>query len=76
MLDHKENSMNHTYKMIEVVGSADKSYDEAIRSAIDKASNTIRNMRWFEVTDMRGNIEANKVTYWQVTLKIGFTVEE
>ena len=76
MLDHKENSMNHTYKMIEVVGSSDKSYDEAIRSAIDKASNTIRNMRWFEVTDMRGNIEANKVTYWQVTLKIGFTVEE
>ena len=68
--------MNHTYKMIEVVGSSDKSYDEAIRSAIDKASNTIRNMRWFEVTDMRGNIEANKVTYWQVTLKIGFTVEE
>ena len=66
----------HTYKVIELVGSSEKSTDDAIRGAIAKASLTIRNIRWFEVLQTRGHIEDGKVHHFQVTLKVGFTLDE
>jgi len=66
---------NHVYKMIELTGSSPVSIEEAVATAIAKASETIRNLQWFEVTDTRGHIVDGKVAHWQVTLKIGFTLE-
>ncbi|MGD2048824.1 MAG: dodecin family protein [Chloroflexota bacterium] len=66
---------DHTYKKIEIVGSSTDSLQEAIENAIAKASETLRNMRWFEVVETRGLIEENKIAYWQVTVKIGFTLD-
>jgi len=66
----------HTYKKIELVGSSSESIQNAIENAIEKASQTIRNLRWFEVVETRGYIEQGQVTYWQVTVKIGFTLED
>ncbi|HCB50709.1 MAG: hypothetical protein AMJ56_12015 [Anaerolineae bacterium SG8_19] len=65
----------HVYKKIEIVGSSPNSLQEAIENAITKASETLRNMRWFEVVETRGQIEEGKVAHWQVTVKIGFTLE-
>jgi dodecin len=66
----------HIYKKIELVGSSKIGLEDAIQSAIAKASETIRNLRWFEVTDTRGQIENGQIAYWQVTVKIGFTLED
>jgi hypothetical protein len=66
---------DHTYKKIELVGSSPNSIQEAIENAIAKASQTIHNLRWFEVVETRGYIENDKVAHWQVTLKIGFTID-
>jgi dodecin len=66
----------HVYKQIELTGSSPVSSDEAVRNAIAKASKTIRGMRWFEVTDTRGHVENNAVAHWQVTIKVGFTLED
>lgn len=66
---------NHVYKSIELTGSSETSIEDAVRTALDRAGKTIRNMRWFEVIETRGYMEDNKVAYWQVTVKIGFTVE-
>ncbi len=66
---------NHVYKSIELTGSSETSIEDAVRTALDRAGKTIRNMRWFEVVETRGYMEDNKVAYWQVTVKIGFTVE-
>lgn len=66
---------DHVYKSIELVGSSAKGVEDAIRNAIAKASETLRNLRWFEVVSTRGHIEGGQVAYWQVTLKIGFTLE-
>lgn len=65
----------HVYKKIEITGSSRSNVEDAIQNAISHASKTIRNMRWFEVVETRGYIENNKVAYWQVTIKVGFTVE-
>jgi len=65
----------HVYKKIEITGSSRSSVEDAIENAITIASKTIQNMRWFEVVETRGYIENNKVAYWQVTIKVGFTVE-
>lgn len=65
----------HVYKTVELTGSSPESSDEAIRNAISKASETLNNLRWFEVTDTRGHIENGKIAHWQVTLKVGFTLE-
>ncbi|HEY2067109.1 MAG TPA: dodecin [Gemmatimonadaceae bacterium] len=65
----------HTYKTIELVGSSDIGADDAVRTAIAKAAETVRNLRWFEVCETRGHIENGKVAHWQVTLKVGFTLE-
>jgi flavin-binding protein dodecin len=66
----------HVYKKIEIVGSSPNGMEEAVHNALSRASKTIRNMRWFEVTETRGYIDAGKIEHWQVTLKIGFTLEE
>ncbi len=65
----------HVYKMIEIVGSSKKSVEDAIQNAINKATETIHNLRWFQVVETRGYIEDNAVSYYQVTLKIGFTLD-
>jgi flavin-binding protein dodecin len=71
-----ESAMNdHVYKTIEITGSSATSADDAIRMAIEKASTTVKNLRWFKVLETRGNIEAGKVAYWQVTIHLGFTLE-
>jgi flavin-binding protein dodecin len=67
---------DHVYRVIEVVGSSETSIEDAIQSAVSKASATIRHIRWFEVVKTRGQIEAGKVHYFQVTLKIGFSLED
>ncbi len=66
---------DHVYKSIEVTGSATTGVSEAIDRAVAKASETVRNLDWFEVTSMRGHIENGKVAHYQVTLKIGFRLE-
>jgi dodecin len=66
----------HIYKTIELVGSSTSGVEDAVRGAIAKASETVRNLRWFEVTETRGHIEGGKIAHWQVTLKIGFTLED
>jgi flavin-binding protein dodecin len=67
---------DHVYKTIELVGSSTRGMEEAVRKAIAKAAETVRNLRWFEVLDTRGHIEAGKVAHWQVTVKLGFTLED
>lgn len=67
---------NHVYKVVELVGSSPTSIEEAVQNALAKASATIRNTRWFEVTETRGHIEEGRVAHWQVTIKLGFTIEE
>lgn len=66
----------HVYKTIELVGSSPNSIEDAIRTAVERASKTIQNMRWLEVLETRGHIDQNKVRHWQVVMKIGFTLEE
>ena len=66
---------DHVYKHIELTGSSTKSVEDAVENAISRAAKTVRNMRWFEVTDTRGYIEKGKLHYWQVTIKVGFTLE-
>jgi hypothetical protein len=65
----------HTYKLIELVGSSTTGTDDAIRNAIEKSSQTLRNMDWFEVTETRGHIVDGKVAHYQVTVKVGFRLE-
>lgn len=66
---------DHIYKKLELVGSSPDSIEAAVKNAVDRAQKTVRNMRWFEVTETRGQIEEGKVADWQVTLKIGFTLD-
>ncbi len=67
---------NHVYKSIELTGSSGTSIEEAIQTAIGRASKTIRNLRWFEVIETRGQVENGRVAHWQVTLKAGFTLDD
>ena len=67
---------NHVYKTIELVGSSPNSSDDAVRAAITRASATIHNLRWFQVVETRGHLEDGKIGHWQVTLKVGFTLDE
>jgi flavin-binding protein dodecin len=68
--------MEHVYKVVELVGSSPTSVEDAINSAVSRASQTLRNLRWFEVLQTRGQIEDGKVQHFQVTLRVGFTLEE
>ncbi|MHB2208414.1 dodecin [Methylobacterium sp. CM6257] len=65
----------HVYKVTELVGSSAVSIEEAIQNAIRRASITLHNLRWFEVLETRGHIDAGKVQHYQVTLKVGFTMD-
>ena len=67
---------DHIYKILELVGSSEKSIEDAIQNAVTRASKTIRGMKWFEVLETRGHIENGKVGHYQVTLRVGFTLEE
>ena len=66
---------DHIYKIIEIVGSSKKSSDDAIQNAVAKAGKSVHNLRWFEVTDTRGHLEDGKIAHYQVTVKIGFTLD-
>ena len=70
------NADDHIYRVIELVGTSESGIEDAIKSAIERAHRTIRNLRWFEVTRTSGHIEGGKVRHFQVTLKVGFTMEE
>jgi dodecin len=67
---------DHTYRIIEIVGSSPDSIDAAIRNAISRASQTMRGLDWFEVQSVRGHLEEGAIGHFQVTLKVGFRMEE
>lgn len=66
---------DHVYKTVELVGSSATSIEDAVQNALTRAGQTIRHMKWFEVIDTRGHIEHDRVAHWQVTLKVGFTLD-
>jgi flavin-binding protein dodecin len=65
----------HVYKHIELTGSSEQGIEEAVNNALSKASESLHGMRWLEVTDTRGHIEDGRVAHWQVTVKVGFTLD-
>jgi dodecin len=67
---------DHVYKSVEITGSSSESVTEAINRAVGKASETLRNLDWFEVVNVRGHLEDGRVAHYQVTLKIGFRLDE
>jgi len=66
--------LEKTYKVIELVGVSESTMEEAIRNALDRASQTLKGLDWFEVTDVRGLIQGGKVSQFQVKLKVGFRI--
>lgn len=66
---------DHTYKTIEITGSSTEGFDEAVNNALSRTGETVRNLRWFEVDQIRGHLVDGKIDHWQVTLKIGFALE-
>jgi dodecin len=66
----------HTYRVTEIVGSSPESVDQAIRNGVKRASQTLRNLDWFEVTEIRGHLENGEVGHVQVTMKVGFRLDE
>ncbi|MGZ8259908.1 MAG: dodecin [Caldimonas sp.] len=66
---------DHVYKLLELTGSSTISIEDAVRVAVAKAHETLRNIHWFEVKETRGQVVEGKVAYWQVTIKLGFTLE-
>ena len=67
---------NSTYKLVEIVGTSDNSFAKAVASGVQRASKSLRNLDWFEVTEMRGRIEKGKVAQYQVKIKVGFRLED
>ncbi len=67
---------DHIYRITELVGSSSVSVDDAIRGAVTRAAKTLHNLDWFEVTNIRGHIENNELSHFQVTLKVGFRVDD
>ena len=76
MMETEESMSEHVYKITELTGSSPKSIEDAVTQAVSRASKTLRNLRWFEVSETRGQIENGKVAHWQVTIRIGFTLED
>jgi hypothetical protein len=68
--------MDHTYKITEIVGTSPDGVDQAIRNGIERASETIRNLDWFEVTQVRGHLVDGAVAHFQVTMKVGFRLDD
>lgn len=66
---------DHVYKIVELVGTSPDGVDQAVENALERANRTIRNIRWFETLNIRGSVEDGKVKEFQVTLKVGFTME-
>jgi len=66
---------DHVYKLIELTGTSTKSVEDAVNQAIKRAGKTVKNLRWFQIIETRGDIAKNRVGHWQVTLKVGFTVQ-
>lgn len=71
-----ESMPDHVYKSIELTGSSSTTVDDAVRNAISKAAKTLHNLRWFEVSSVRGEIEKGKLAHWQVSMKVGFTLDD
>jgi flavin-binding protein dodecin len=67
---------NHTYRVTEIVGTSPDGVDQAVRNAITRASQTLRHLDWFEITQVRGQIEEGQIAHWQVGLKVGFRLDE
>lgn len=67
---------NHVYKLIELVGSSPDGVDDAIRNAIEQAGKSVRNLDWFEATEIRGHIQDGKIAHFQVKVKVGFRLED
>jgi dodecin len=67
---------DHVYKQIKLTGSSPRSIEDAVKNAITKASATVKNMRWFQVIDTRGHIDSGQIAHWQVTIEVGFTLED
>ena len=68
--------MNHTYKITEIVGSSSEGIDDAIKNGIGRATKTLRNLDWFEVTDVRGAMNDGEIAWYQVTMKVGFRLDD
>ena len=66
----------HVYKTIEITGSSTRGLEDAVTHAVTRASSSLHGLRWFEVTDIRGKVQGDKVAHWQVTMKIGFTLDD
>ena len=66
---------DHVYKKVELVGSSPNGIEDAVKNALTRAKKTVRNMRWFEVVETRGYLEEGDIAHWQVTVKVGFTLE-
>lgn len=67
---------NHVYKIVELTGTSTTSVEDAINTAIARADKTLKNLGWFQVVETRGNIDKGRVNHWQVTIKVGFTLED
>ena len=67
---------NHVYKTVELVGSSDSGIEAAIQNAVGRAHETIRNIRWFEVKQVRGHVEDGRVAHYQVSISLGFTLDD
>ena len=67
---------DHVYKTVELTGSSPDSMEQAVANAVERAGKTLHNLRWFEVVDTRGHIDNGRVGHWQVTVKVGFTLDE
>lgn len=67
---------DHIYKIVEITGSSKDSVEDAVNKAVQRATKTLHNLRWFEVTNIRGDIERDVVMYWQVTVKAGFKLDD
>ncbi len=68
--------MDHTYRVTEIVGTSSESLDAAIRSGVARAAQTLRHLDWFEVGDIRGHLDADAVAHFQVTMKVGFRLDD
>ena len=67
---------DHIYKTVELTGSSPAGLEDAVKNAITRASKTLHNLRWFEIANVRGVIDGNRVAHWQVSMKLGFTLDE
>jgi flavin-binding protein dodecin len=68
--------VDHVYKQLELVGSSTRGIEDAVQRALAKAAKTVRNIHWFQIVETRGSVEKGKVAHWQVTMKVGFTLED